>query len=232
MSMLRHAVATEPARPVTLVYCARTEADFAFGDELASLVKRHPQLRVQLAASSGIAPPHVYPGRIDESLLRATAPDLAHAIAFVCGPLQMIEDMKTLLARLGVPGGQIRHEVFQAAIAASAGVTREEPQTVAAPAGARSRLPHRDTGAAHRLTCSKSQQQVAIRAGQTLLEAAEEGGVAIDSLCRAGVCGTCRVQVSEGDVTCESDTLDAEEQSQGFVLACVTTTRSDCTVDL
>ena len=88
------------------------------------------------------------------------------------------------------------------------------------------------TSASHRLMCAKTRRQIAIRHGQTLLEAAEEGGVAVDSLCRAGVCGTCRVQVSEGDVDCESDTLDADDQSQGFVLACVTTTRTDCTVNL
>ena len=33
-----------------------------------------------------------------------------------------------------------------------------------------------------------------------MLEAAEAAGVAIPSLCRAGVCGTCRTRVSDGEV--------------------------------
>jgi ferredoxin-NADP reductase len=221
MSMLRHALATEPHRPVTLIYSVQTEADFAFLDEIESAARRHPQLRVQLAASRRSSKPWVYPGRIDEALLRAAAPAAAQSIAFICGPTAMIDSMKALLAQLGVPPAHVRHEIFQQAIAASAGHT-------AAGVGVRSV----DRSAARRMVCSRTGKEVAIGRGQTLLEAAEAGGVAIDSLCRSGVCGTCRVQVSAGDVDCESDALSADERSDGFVLACVTTASSNCTVDL
>ena len=82
------------------------------------------------------------------------------------------------------------------------------------------------------MVCAKTGKNVPIRAGQTLLEAAEEGGVAIDSLCRAGVCGTCRLQVNRGDVGCESNALDEDDRRNGVVFACVSTTTSDCTVEL
>ena len=55
----------------------------------------------------------------------------------------------------------------------------------------------------------------------TLLDAAERGGIAVASLCRAGVCGTCRTRVINGDVDCTSTTLDAHERAEGFVLAFV-----------
>ena len=51
------------------------------------------------------------------------------------------------------------------------------------------------------------------------------------SLCRAGVCGTCRTQVLSGDVQCASQMLDEQDRQDGFVLACVTRIESDCTVD-
>ena len=143
ISMLRHAVSTEPTRPVTLVYSAHTQDDFAFRDELSAMVHRHPQVRVQLAVTSGASHPSIYPGRIDESLLRATVPDLAHSIAFICGPSGMIDATKALLGGLGVPPAQIRHEVFQQAVAASAGLPHADapaPQSVDAPAR-RSRVP-------------------------------------------------------------------------------------------
>jgi len=82
------------------------------------------------------------------------------------------------------------------------------------------------------MVCANAGRDVPVRQGQTLLEAAEAGGVAIESLCRSGVCGTCRVQVREGEVDCQSDTLEASDQAQGFVLACVSTARTDCTVTL
>ena len=224
VSMLRHAVATEPSRPVTLVYSVHGEEEIAFRDELAATVRRHPQVRVHLAASGGSTSPGVYPGRIDESLLRTTVPDLACSIAFICGPTPMIDRMKALLTELGVPSGQIRHEVFNPSQAAAAGVARETAEVSATPTA----RPGKDC----RMVCANAGRDVPVRQGQTLLEAAEAGGVAIESLCRAGVCGTCRVQVREGDVDCQSDTLEASDQEQGFVLACVSTARTDCTVTL
>ena len=82
------------------------------------------------------------------------------------------------------------------------------------------------------MACARTGSSVVVRPGQTLLEAAEDGGVALPSLCRAGVCGTCRIQVQEGEVDCQSDTLDSNERAQGFVLACISTPRTDCTVNL
>jgi ferredoxin-NADP reductase len=221
MSMLRHAVHAEPSRPVTLLYSARSETGFAFREELAALVRRHPQACVYLASSRS-ASPDVYPGRIDAELIRAAAPDVVHSVCFICGPASMIDQTKTLLASLGVPPAQIRYEVFEAAVAASA--TREG---LGAPVA-----PRPSPSAGLHMKCERSGRTVRIAEGQTLLEAAEAAGVAVESLCRAGICGTCRVRVTDGDVDCTSDALSAEEQARGFVLACVATTRAGCTLDI
>jgi ferredoxin-NADP reductase len=222
MSMLRHAIQTEPSRPITLLYSARSEADFAFRDELAALARRHPQVRV-LLASSRSSSPEIYPGRIDAELIRTTVPEVAHSVCFTCGPASMIDQVKALLAGLGVPAPQIHHEVFEAAIAASA--SREEP--IATPVSAQ-----RAVLGSHHMKCQRSGKTVPIVRGQTLLEAAETGGIALESLCRAGICGTCRVRVTDGDVECTTDALSADEQASGFVLACVATARASCALDL
>ena len=222
MSMLRHAISVEPMRPVTLLYGSRSNRDFAFRDELVNISKRHPQTRILFAASREPSPcPDVYPGRIDENLIRSTVPDVAHAISFVCGPKSMISETTTLLANLGVPPAQIRSEAFEAAIAASAS---------SSPARGLRLTPHLQAGL--KMRCAMTGKTVPIAPGQTLLDAAESGGVSVPSLCRAGVCGTCRTRVTDGEVECESTTLNAEEQRDGFVLACVATARSACTVEL
>ncbi len=217
ISMLRHAASVEPSRPVTLLYGAHTEADFAFADELAGLSRRHPQLRVHLAAAHDATRPDVYPGRIDDAFIRAMAPDLAHSVVLLCGPTPMIDALTATLAGLGVPAGQIRHEIFQAAVAAAAGLGGEH---------------HAGAARDHKMTCARSGRTVPVRAGQTLLEAAEAGGVEIDSLCRSGVCGTCRVQVCDGAVDCQSAMLEPDDRARGVVLACVTSAASDCVVSL
>jgi NADH oxidoreductase Hcr len=70
-----------------------------------------------------------------------------------------------------------------------------------------------------------------VTTGQTLLEAAESCNADIPSLCRAGVCGTCRTRVVSGDTDCRSTTLPEQDIRDGYVLPCVTHVGSDCTVD-
>ena len=65
-----------------------------------------------------------------------------------------------------------------------------------------------------------------------ITKSSSEFGVEIDSLCRSGVCGTCRTRVVDGDVDCESGVLDDGDREQGWVLACVSQIRSDCTVEV
>jgi ferredoxin len=67
--------------------------------------------------------------------------------------------------------------------------------------------------------------------GQTLLDVAESHGLDIPSLCRAGVCGTCRTRVVDGEVDCSSATLDAADREAGYVLACVASPRGDCAIE-
>jgi glycine betaine catabolism B len=217
LSMLRHAISTEPMRPVALLYSTRTEESLAFRHDLALIANRHPQVRVVLAVSGGANSPHIYPGRIDDSLIRATVPDFAHAVALICGPQAMIDGMRALLTQMGVPGAQVRYEVFEAAVAASGGKHAD----------------HADAHdhAAHKMKCTRTGQAVKVSAGQTILEAAEAAGVPIDSVCRSGVCGTCRTKVLEGEVACESALLDDGDREDGFVLACVSHPHSDCVVD-
>ena len=219
-SMIRHALATEPTRPVTLIYSARNDREFAFRDEWQSLAKRHAQFRVFLA-SSATEDPAVYPGRMDRALLDAAAPHLAQSVVCLCGPQPMLESVRMLLGEMGVQPGQVRYELFEAAIAAAAGGAAGEAARRGGSAHGR-----------HSMTCVASRKVVPIESGQTLLEAAEQADVDLPSLCRAGICGTCRVKVTGGDVQCVSATLDADDQRNGYVLACVSTTDSDCSVQL
>ncbi|MEO8484366.1 MAG: iron-sulfur cluster-binding domain-containing protein [Acidobacteriota bacterium] len=221
LSMLRHAVTAEPTRPVALLYCARTEEGFAFRRDLALITARHPHAKIVLA-SSHAADPYIYPGRIDDSLIRTTVPEFANAVAMICGPQPMIDAMRALLLQMGVPAAQVRSEVFEAAVAAAGG--KPLTATVADDDGDAQ-------GEAHRMQCTRAGQAVQVQAGQTLLDAAEAAGIPIDSLCRSGVCGTCRTKVIDGHVECTSALLDDEDRAGGFVLACVAHVRSDCVVE-
>ena len=79
-----------------------------------------------------------------------------------------------------------------------------------------------------------SQTEIEVPAGTTILAAAQDGGVFINSLCAGdGVCGRCRVIVRQGRVTPgASDSFTPDEVSQGYVLACEAGIESDVVVDV
>jgi ferredoxin-NADP reductase len=220
LSMLRHATDVDPSRPVTLLYAAHREDGLAFRDELAALSRRHPQVRTAFAVAHPPQSSSVYPGRIDEGLITAMMPDVRHSIAFICGPRPMIDAMREVLWSLGLSDDQVRFERFEAAVAAS-GAKAAEAHALEPPATEQ-----------HHMRCSRTGTNVPVAPGQTILEAAESGGVAIDSLCRAGVCGTCRTRVISGEVDCDTTTLDDADRRDGYVLACMARIASDCTVEL
>ena len=75
---------------------------------------------------------------------------------------------------------------------------------------------------------------VTVEAGTTLLEAAGQAQIAIDSVCGGeGICGRCRMIVREGEVGGSvSSLLTREEIRRGVVLACQTTVQGDLLVEI
>jgi ferredoxin len=55
--------------------------------------------------------------------------------------------------------------------------------------------------------------------------------VSIPSLCRSGVCGTCKTRLVSGEVRCTSDTLDADERADHYTLPCVAWAVGDCALE-
>ncbi len=230
ISMLRHAVACEPSRPIVYLFSARTEADVAFRQELALVARRHPQVRVVVALTRAAAGPQFYAGRIDENLVRQVVPDAKQSLFYVCGPQAMIEGTKAFLARLGVPPGQVRSEAFAAAVASSRAEDTETGSEAPASAATPAATP-RSPGGSARVQLSVSGKTVALSSGQTLLEAAEAVRVEIPNVCRAGVCGTCKTRLVSGEVECTADVMEDADREEGYVFPCVAWAKGDCVLE-
>jgi phenol hydroxylase P5 protein len=77
-------------------------------------------------------------------------------------------------------------------------------------------------------------QSVEVAAGQTLLDAALRAGVYLPHACLHGLCGTCKVQVVEGEVDLGEASpfaLMDFERDEGKCLACVATAASDLVIE-
>jgi ferredoxin-NADP reductase len=164
LSMLRHATATDPVRPITLLYSARTENDVAFRRELALIAERHPQVRIAITLTRATADTRLRTGRIDADLMRQYVSAPSHTIFCLCGPAPMLDEVRAVLLALGVGPDQIRHEQFELAVAASHCRARRRPsgrRPAPSPCGSRTRadpsLPP------HHARCSRQQRPRASR---------------------------------------------------------------------
>jgi uncharacterized 2Fe-2S/4Fe-4S cluster protein (DUF4445 family) len=85
--------------------------------------------------------------------------------------------------------------------------------------------------ASYKIKFLPDEQTVEVEAGTTLMEAARNAEVDINNLCGGnGVCGRCRVKVSNGKVRADKHSinlLSKEEILEGYVLACQTKVDSD-----
>lgn len=227
LSMLRFALTSDPARPVTLLYSARDRKALAFLNELRVVAERHPQVRIGITLSHDPEAQAPWrPGHIDAAMLRQYVPHPAHTVFCLCGPTPMMAAMEQLLRAEGVPPDQIRSEHFATAMAATS-LNTAAPAAPASSAGAVQDA----RGESYRLTFAASGREVAADASQTLLEAAECEGIAISSSCRSGVCQACRTRLVEGDADCRSSVLDPADRAAGFILPCVTYASSDCVLE-
>jgi ferredoxin-NADP reductase len=220
MSMLRHAVAADPTRRVTLLYSVHTHHDVAFGDELRFIASRHPQVKIVKTTTRGPHTTDCLSGRIDGRMVTEQIEDVANTVFMICGPTPMLECMETTLADLGVPDGQIRSEAFEAAVAST--IPSKDPVETDAPD---------TTVGGFRLHLAASDTTIEISDQNTLLAACDAAGVEIPSACRAGVCGTCKARLIEGQVRCDSDLLEQDERDDGYILPCVAWPESDCVME-
>ena len=204
---------------IFFIYTCRTPADFIFGEEVAALQRRNPKLHAAVTMTRAEGTDWKGPrGHLTKELLTQTVPDLASRRIHVCGPAAMMEATKAILTELGVSPDQVKSELF--------GATKPSP----AAAGTTAKPTAAATGPL--VTFSKNNKSAKIHEGQTVLELSEELGIGIENSCRVGTCGLCKVKMTSGEVTMAvEDSLDADDKTNGIILACQAIPKGDIAVE-
>lgn len=193
ISMLRWCLTRQPERHVHLYYGLRQGHEHAFKSQLEELARAHPRFTLNVVYSRPAAEDvqgrdFHHAGHVDLALLQRTLPHVRHQF-YICGPAAMMESLVPALAEWGVPDADVHFEAF-----GPASLRKATPASGAGPAAAAS-------GTALVVQFK--------RAGRTLtwdgrdanlLDFAERHGIAVDSGCRSGSCGSCETRQLAGSV--------------------------------
>ncbi|WP_374657871.1 2Fe-2S iron-sulfur cluster-binding protein [Inhella sp.] len=211
LCMLKTCLLRKPQRALHLFYGVRNGSEQAFRPALQQLAAQHPALRLTVAYSRPAeherqGRDYQHRGHLDVALLQRSLGAGRH-LYYLCGPAAMMQSLVPALLASGVPQQDLRYEAFGPATVPAAAVT-------AASASASTR--------------SEPLELRFQRSGRTLLwdgrdasllDFAERQGVALESACRSGGCGTCETRVLQGEVVYAQRPM--HEIAPGHCLLCV-----------
>jgi ferredoxin-NADP reductase len=192
-------------QPLTLLWAVRHASDLhLFAEEFDALAARHPWLRWVPVVSAPDADWPGESGRLSGQRLLGLRQGGPLAGVWICAAPEMAQALKAQLVACGVAPERIHSEAFGVAAAqgSSSGTVRLWPHG----------------------RCLDAQGY------PTLLHLLEDAGVAIDSECRAGTCGRCRIRVREGSL--DSVAPPACRLRAGEQLACCSRCTSDVTIEV
>ncbi|WP_318495207.1 hybrid-cluster NAD(P)-dependent oxidoreductase [Photobacterium leiognathi] len=204
LSMLRYLSDNDRVRDVVFYHQCRTEADIPCLEELHALEEKHPSLDLRIVLSQPKRDWQGESGRLSIGHL-AMMSDLDKRQVFVCGPDAFMASAKKLLLNMGMSASRYHQEAF--------GPVRHAQQEKKA------------------VELSIDGQVFQGNNQATLLEQAENAGIAMDYSCRAGFCGACKVTLVSGDVEQpDVPALSQQDREQGKVLACCCVPKNDLTI--
>jgi ferredoxin-NADP reductase len=229
ISMLNWVFEHQPQRETWLFYGVRNATELVFQKLLIELAMQHPSFHLHLCMSDphAIEPEvikhtnvHLHHVRADIQLMRRVLP-LKPFSFYICGPSAMLQSLVPALEDWGVPSERIHFEAF-----GPASVTRSKKITSAAIASELG-----NPTETHDVKFSQSNQLAKWTPTKgSLLDFAEEQGIAVNSSCRSGVCGTCQTKLRKGKVNYTTEPVF--EIEAGSCLLCISTPATDISLEI
>ncbi len=179
------ALMQRPVRPDIALYAQfRTADDVIFKDRLQQW--QHSGLPVTIALSRPTdATPEGSAPLLDTGNIESLFPDFRERDIYLCGPQGFMDKIISLLQDKGFDLKRLHCERFKLVEPPASGANHFIS------ADAEIYFRHLD----RHLKLTEADQ------GKTLMQIAEEHNVPIESGCRQGMCGTCKLTLSEGDVS-------------------------------
>ena len=139
---------------------------------------------------------------LDVAAVLARLDRAAHV--YCCGPQPLMDKVREVALASGHPAERLHFESF----GGQSGAVEGDRSFV--------------------LELHRSGRQIQVPAGLSILDALEEAGVIVPSVCREGNCGSCECMVIEGEVDHRDQILSEQEREAGkSLMICVSRARGD-----
>jgi ring-1,2-phenylacetyl-CoA epoxidase subunit PaaE len=213
LSMIATILDGEPGSEVTLVYQSRSRARTMFFDQLCELRSRHAgrlDIRYFWSREESAGPRH---RRLDRPQLEQLVDELAAEAPLssvqqwlMCGPAELMANLTDVLLARGISYDAVRQEVFHDPAAADGDPGSDRPLLT-------SNVTVRIDGTDVSFSLSSR--------GESVLTAMTRLVPDVPFSCQDGVCATCRMKVTVGQVEMDRCSgLDRRERAEGYALAC------------
>ncbi|OUJ75771.1 1,2-phenylacetyl-CoA epoxidase subunit PaaE [Hymenobacter crusticola] len=216
-SIIKTVLLTEPNSRVTLVYGNRGRNSIIFKEALEGLKNKFlARLSVHHVLSREQGDTDLLFGRLDKQKARLFLEKIIPAAeideAFLCGPEEMIFEVKDALTEAGVASDKIHFELFTSSNATQRTAARQAQRPTA----------HDDKHSQVTVQLDGSTRVLEMSYyGDTILDALLETGTDAPYSCKNGMCSTCRARVTAGQIEMDVNySLSDAEVAKGYVLTC------------
>ncbi len=195
---------------IVFINCAKRPSEIIFRQQLERMASRSPGLDLKFVVEEPdpFNPWTGYQGMFNQLMLGLMAPDYLEREVYCCGPEPFMQAVRDALAGLGFDMGNYHQESFGAPIETA----EEKPDLddVVLNEAALAELHFTASDVTHK--CAET---------DTVLGAAKAAGLNIPSGCTFGVCGTCKVKKTGGDVhMVHNGGISEDDIEAGYILAC------------
>lgn len=195
---------------VVFINCARRPSEIIFRQRLEQMASRTDGLDLKFVVEDAdrYNPWTGYQGQFNQLMLGLMAPDYLEREVYCCGPEPFMQAVRDALMGLGYDMDNYHQESFGAPVETEADAP--DLDDVVLDDAAMAELHFITSDVTHK--CPET---------DTVLAAAKAAGLNIPSGCTFGVCGTCKVKKTEGEVhMVHNGGISEEDIDAGYILAC------------
>ncbi|MCV6546519.1 MAG: hybrid-cluster NAD(P)-dependent oxidoreductase [Cohaesibacter sp.] len=195
---------------IVFINCAKRPSEIIFRQTLEQMASRSQGLDLKFVVEEPdpYRPWTGYQGQFNQLMLGLMAPDYLEREVYCCGPEPFMQAVRDALSGLGFDMDKYHQESFGAPVETEA----DQPDLDDV-------IPDDDNKAEILFATSGVTAKVAET--DTILVAARSVGLNIPSGCTFGVCGTCKVKKTQGDVhMVHNGGISEDDVEAGYILAC------------